>query len=117
MQFMLFQERTMHHNPANRPYKELRPGVRTRTFWGENMLAGVVDLDANTIVPAHSHPQEQCTYLLEGELVMEVGGQKHAMRPGEMFIIPGNVEHGVYVGPNATRVLDVFSPAREDMKY
>jgi len=107
----------MYYNPVDRPYKELRPGVRTRTFWGENMLAGVVDLDANTIIPAHSHPHEQCTFILEGQLEIEVDGQRQTMHPGELVIIPGKVEHTVYVGPNPTRVLDVFSPVREDMKY
>ncbi len=107
----------MYYNPANRPQKELRPGVRTRTFWGENMLAGVVDLDANTIVPAHSHPQEQCTYILSGELEIEVGEKKQLLGAGELFIVPGNVVHTVYVGPAPARVLDVFSPVREDMKY
>jgi hypothetical protein len=33
------------------------------------------------------------------------------------YIIPGSVEHGARAGRSATRVLDVFSPVREEYKY
>ena len=34
---------------------ELAPGARTRTFWGENMLLSLVEIDANSLVPLHTH--------------------------------------------------------------
>ena len=32
------------HNPKDREAKELVPGINAKTFWGEKMLAAVVDL-------------------------------------------------------------------------
>jgi quercetin dioxygenase-like cupin family protein len=105
------------YQPDERQRKELRPGVVTRTFWGDNMLLGVVELEANGFIPTHTHPHEQSTYVIRGELEMDIAGEKRWMKAGELAIIPGGVEHTVQVGPENCLVLDVFAPAREDMKY
>jgi quercetin dioxygenase-like cupin family protein len=105
------------HDPTKRPFKLVLPGMRTRTFWGDNQLLSLVDLDANTILPPHSHPHEQSTFVLEGELTFEIEGQETLVRAGEIMIIPGGVEHLARVGPSPARVLDVFTPVREDLKY
>lgn len=105
------------YDPQKRPYKQVLPGMRTRTFWGEHQLLSLVDLEANTILPAHSHPHEQSTFVLEGELTFEIEEQTTLVRTGEIMIIPGGVQHLVTVGPAPARVLDVFTPVREDLKY
>ncbi len=102
---------------ANRATKDLTPQIHTRTFWGENMLAGVVLLDANAILTEHSHPHEQITYVIEGELNFDLDGEKRTLHAGDLVVIPGGMRHSGWVGPQPTRVLDVFSPCREDMKY
>ena len=105
------------HNPEDREKKLLVPGIQIRTFWGENLLLSVVDFEANAVVPAHSHPQEQIIYLLEGSIKISIAGETHAMRAGEFIIVPGGVEHSAKVGARPARGLDVFSPVREDLKY
>jgi quercetin dioxygenase-like cupin family protein len=105
------------YNPKDRQVKDLFPGMHIRTFWGEQQLLSLVELDANTVLPRHSHPHEQSTYVLEGELEFELGGEIRIIRAGELVIVPGGVEHFVKVGPVLTRVLDNFSPVREDLKY
>lgn len=105
------------HDPEERPYKEIFPGIRSRTFWGENLLLALVDLEAEAVLPAHSHPHEQSTYVLEGELEFEVAGERRTVKPGNVIVIPGNVEHIVRVGARPAKVLDIFSPVREDLKY
>ena len=44
---------------SGRDPMELVPGARTRTFWGEQMLLSLVEIDANSEVPLHTHPHEQ----------------------------------------------------------
>jgi quercetin dioxygenase-like cupin family protein len=55
--------------------------------------------------------------VLEGKLEFELAGETRIIRAGELVVIPGGVEHFVKVGPMPTRVLDNFSPVREDLKY
>lgn len=105
------------HEPRNRATKELAAGVKTRTFWGENLMVSLVELEAHSVIPTHSHPQEQGTYMLSGGFEATVGEQTRWVNPGELFIVPGGVAHSARIGSEPASVVDVFAPAREDLKY
>ena len=96
---------------------ELVPGARTRTFWGEQMLFSLVEVDADSEVPLHTHPHEQGGIIVEGELEMGVDGEVKLLKPGDMYIIPGNVEHYARAYTTKAKALDIFSPVREEFKY
>ncbi len=105
------------YNPAERASKDISSGVHIRTFWGEKMLLAIVNLDANTLLSPHSHPHEQCTFVVEGEVEFHIAGESRLLHAGEIAVIPGGAEHFVKVGSAPARVVDIFSPAREDFKY
>ncbi len=102
---------------SNRKPMELVPGARTRTFWGEQMLFSLVEVDANSEVPLHTHPHEQGGVIIEGELEMGVDGEVKLLKPGDMYIIPGGVEHYAKAGDKGVRALGIYSPVREAFKY
>jgi unsaturated pyranuronate lyase len=108
---------TTFHDPDMRAFKDLAPGVHARTFWGERMLMALVDLDANAIIPTHSHPHEQVGIVIKGEPEFTIAGEVKKLKPGDMYVIPGGVGHSVIVGLEPAQVLDVFSPVREEYKY
>ena len=100
-----------------RQTKELAPGVRTRTFWGDNLLLSILEFDPNSVVPNHTHPHEQAGVMLEGEVEMDIVGESRLLKPGDVYIVPGNVEHGGRSGNSSARIVDIFSPVREEFKY
>ena len=102
---------------STRKSKELAPGARTKTIWGEQMLLSLVEVDANALVPLHTHPHEQGGIIVEGELEMGVDGEVKLLKPGDMYIIPGNVEHYAKAHDVKAVALDIFSPVREEFKY
>lgn len=106
-----------YYDTSERLKKNLAPGANTRTFWGDSMLVSLLDLDPNSEVPLHTHPHEQIGFVLEGEVEMTIGGEVKLMRPGEMYIVPGGLEHGGRTGNSSTRLLDIFSPVRDEYKY
>lgn len=101
----------------NREGKEVVPGITIRTFWGDKMLVSVVDLDANTQLPNHSHPHEQAGTVISGSMALTIDGETRHLGPGDTYLIPGGVEHSAYTGELPARVIDIFSPVREDYKY
>ena len=105
------------HYPANRAALDLAPGAQARTFWGENMTFSIVELDANSLVPTHTHPHEQGGIVFEGEVEMSIAGEARILKVGEGYMIPGDVEHWARTGNSPAKVLDVFSPVREEFKY
>jgi quercetin dioxygenase-like cupin family protein len=95
---------------------EMVPGLWRRTLsYGQRLMVVQVTLEKGVVVPVHRHPHEQITYVIEGQLAMEVGGQTHVLGPGDSLLLPGDVEHGATVIERA-RVIDTFSPPREDYK-
>ena len=77
----------------------------------------LLELSPGCLVPRHSHPHEQVGIVLEGELEFTIGDETRIVKTGEVFVIPGGVEHSVKVGEQPARALDIFSPVREDYKY
>ncbi len=98
------------------PVKEIFDGkVRGHYAHLDHMTVGEVHLNANTTVPIHRHPHEQVTYIIDGQFEFTVGDKTTVLKPGMAAIIPGNTPHGGRT-LTACRVLDVFSPVREDYK-
>lgn len=101
----------------DRTSKEMAKGVRTRTFWKEKMLMSLVELDPNTEVAMHTHDEEQCGFVAKGTIEMVIGEERRLLNEGDMYHIPGNIQHLAKAGPKGATVLDVFSPLRSVLQY
>ncbi len=97
------------------PSRELFPGFTARLVHTPLVTQSFVQCDAGAAFPEHHHPHEQTVVMLEGELELLVDGTAHRLTPGMVFAIPGNVPHSGRALV-ASRVLDVFSPPRDDLK-
>jgi len=95
--------------------KEIVPGLFGRFVHGETMTLSFVDIQPGARLPEHSHPHEQITYLIEGELEMVIGGEKMLLTPGMVHVIPSNVPHSA-IARTFVKVLDAFSTVREDYR-
>ena len=60
---------------------------------GERMIVALMRYPAGKPSDAHSHPNEQWIFILEGELEMEFDGKWHKAKPGEVFYVPANKVH------------------------
>lgn len=97
------------------PVRELFPGFRTRLVHTPLVTQSFVEATAGASFPEHQHPHEQTVIMQAGELELRVGGETHRLTPGTVFAIPGNTPHSGRAITDC-RVLDVFSPPREDLK-
>ncbi|MGI9569363.1 MAG: cupin domain-containing protein, partial [Desulfobulbia bacterium] len=43
--------------------------------------------------PPHSHPHEQMSYVVAGELIVHIGDDKERLGPGDIFMVPPDVPH------------------------
>ncbi len=94
---------------------EIFPGIRSAMEHSQQVTFGSVTLDKGTLAPIHSHPHEQWTYVLEGEMEFTLDGEKQLLLPGMGAYIPSNTLHGAFA-VTACRVIDIFVPVREDYK-
>jgi quercetin dioxygenase-like cupin family protein len=63
----------------------------------------------------HSHPHHQLVYVVKGALRVDVGGETFDVFAGDSFVVDGDVEHQASA-LEASEVLDVFTPVREDYR-
>ena len=94
--------------------REIAPGVTIRPVVGERLHMVIIDAPPGGEIPTHSHPQEQCGRVLQGELRFTIGDETCTLKEGDCYMIPGGVEHGGKIGPSPLQVVDVFSPPRDD---
>jgi|TARA_Y100000310_G_scaffold339290_1_gene431550 quercetin dioxygenase-like cupin family protein len=105
---------TYTYDPKDMASRELAPGVNLRTMSGEKMMLSVVEISANAVMPPHSHPHEQAGMVLEGEFEFTIGEETSTVKKGDVYIIPGGVEHSLRANGEPSLALDIFSPPRED---
>jgi quercetin dioxygenase-like cupin family protein len=96
------------------PAQSLGPGVRIRTPYGERIMLSLLEIDEGAIVPPHAHPHEQAGMVLDGLLELTIDGDVRTLEAGQAYIVPGNAPHSARAVNGSCRVIDVFSPVRED---
>lgn len=98
-------------------WHELAPGIRMSPLFGEGAMLNLLEFEPGAHVSEHAHPHEQLGMVLEGELVLQIEGVDHRLRPGHGYQIPGGISHAAWTEDGKRcRVLDVFQPVREDYR-
>ena len=91
------------------------PTVRRRRIIGEQMMISEVLLDAGTIVPTHSHANEQIACIVKGRIKFGLGEpdtpeyEEATLGAGEVMHLPANYLHSAEA-LEETLVIDLFSP-------
>ena len=94
--------------------KELAPGVTLRSVYLTKAMVTFVDLAAGSVVPEHSHPHEQISVIISGQLRFRVDDEERLVKAGEVVVVPANARHGVKVVGGPAVAYDSWSPVRED---
>ena len=50
-------------------------------------------LEPHTEIPYHRHPYDEVRMVAEGELILDIAGNKLLLRSGDKIIIPSNTKH------------------------
>ena len=96
--------------------RKLGKGLKTSIFCGNEAMISIVEIAPNAKGKIHSHSQEQWGFMLEGSGYRIQGGEKIKIKKGDFWLTPSNIEHGIIAGNNGAKVMDVFSPPREEYK-
>ena len=93
--------------------KEITKGFRAKYIHTETMTMAFIDVAAGAYMPIHQHMHEQISQVLEGKFELTVDGVRKVYGPGVIVTIPSDIPHGG-VALTDCKLLDVFSPPRED---
>jgi quercetin dioxygenase-like cupin family protein len=98
---------------ASVPDEQISDKISRRVMSGEQGMLVYWRMKAGAHAAAHKHPHEQIVWMLKGTMEFRIGNEKRSMRPGDVAIIPGGVEHEGYF-PEDSEAIDFFAPPRED---
>ena len=97
--------------------EKISPVFERRIINLENLMIVVCDFTngpAPKPDPPHSHPHEQITYVAEGDLFFFLNNEKYKLQKGDIFSVPSGIPHCIQTISNHVRLIDSFSPVRED---
>ena len=95
--------------------KEIATGISGKYIHGASTTFGYVQIKSGSILASHHHVHEQITFIEQGQLEMNIGGETMLLCAGDTQVIPSNTTHSAIARTDCT-VIDVFSPARDDYK-
>ena len=97
--------------------ERVKEGFERRITHLDNLMVVVCDFTTGLMTkpdPPHSHPHEQITFVAEGELFLFLNGEKYPLSRGDVFAVPPDVPHCIQTISGHVRLIDCFSPIRED---
>jgi quercetin dioxygenase-like cupin family protein len=94
--------------------EEVYPGISRQVLQGERQTMVRYVYAPGSVFPVHSHPEEQVTVVVSGEIEFTIGGMPVVLRAGQAAVIPANMPHGAKViGNVAVETFNALSPRRE----
>ena len=104
-------------------YEQGSTGFRRATYVDRatgsvHMGTGICYLDSNGAIQPHLHSFEESFYILEGNLIVQIGEHSYALGPGNYGLISTGVPHGWRnAGQQPARWLEMQAPQPRPIDY
>jgi len=106
------------HKYVEDNWEEIRNGVFRKIIYLENIMTVMNEFRNGPWTEAeiyHSHPHEQTCYIARGEIILYCEGEDdQQLTEGDMFYIPSRIKHCIRLLSPMARLIDNFTPIRED---
>ena len=96
--------------------ESVNESMQRRIVTGEKMTVARIYFKDGFIVPLHSHPNEQITQVVKGQMLFVFDGseaQEMLHNPEDVVVIPANIPHqATCIGE--VEEIDMWAPRRDD---
>ena len=100
--------------PEEMPVTNPEPGLtRMVGAYNDKLFLAEHEMAKGWVGTVHSHPHDQIVYVVHGHIRVMCQGNTFDARTGDTFVVRGGVQHGASAIEDS-RVVDVFTPCRED---
>lgn len=108
-------------NHISRPYDEipqtaLLENAHSHLLTGEQIMVSFLTMKAGSEFDLHTHVNEQVMIVLEGWCDQIIDGKIYHVEKGDVLYMPSGVVHGSILGDSDCKVIDIFTPVRDDYK-
>ena len=93
-------------------------GWRRQAIFSGNLTVAVIEAKGPERGPiqTHHHVHDQVTYVIDGEVEVLIGDELRQVGSGGAYRVPSDVPHGIRVLTDNARLVDAFTPPREDFR-
>ena len=98
----------------NVPVERIAEGIDRQMIVGRNIMICRLRFDAFVVTPAHRHPHEQITFVMQGKVKFTLDTEERIVFAGDVLHFPSNHWHGATMLDEEVVLIDIFSPIRED---
>ena len=95
------------------PAEKINDKFLRKLAWDGSLMISWMECPKGSFVPAHSHANEQLTFVVKGRWRFEMDGKEIFVGANEIFFIPPNVVHAAEAVEDLV-AYDIFTPPRED---
>jgi len=99
-------------------WEEVRSGVFRKIVYLKDIMTVMIEFRNgpwNEAEPFHFHPHEQTCYIAKGKIILYCEGEPdQQLVEGDLFYIASGIKHTIKVLSPMARLVDSFSPIRED---
>jgi mannose-6-phosphate isomerase-like protein (cupin superfamily) len=103
---------------ASATMMDVKPGVKRRMIFTDKLHTVVIDFSNgpwSAPDPFHNHIHEQITYVEHGVIDFLCEGEEtQRLTAGDVFAVPSNKQHTIQLLSPTARLVDSFTPLRED---
>ena len=95
---------------------ETEPGRRRRLIHTDSLMLVEWEFTGpwTTPDPPHTHPHEQVTYIVAGEILFFLGDERQPLSAGDMVAVPPDAPHHIQVLSDSVLLIDTFTPLRQE---
>ena len=94
--------------------EQISEGIQRQMVIGRNIMICRFRFDPFVVTPAHRHPHEQMTLVMQGKVKFIIEDYVRVVSAGDVLHFPSNHWHGATMLDEEVVLIDVFSPIRED---
>jgi quercetin dioxygenase-like cupin family protein len=97
--------------------EKLSENLERKLLYLNNLMTAVIEFNNGPMEnpeKPHSHPHEQITYVAEGEINVFIDNEKTHLKQGDLFAVPGGILHGIQTLTPYVKLIDTFTPLRQE---
>ena len=96
------------------PVENISEGIERQMVVGENIMICRLRFAPFVVTPAHRHPHEQMTLVIQGKVKFILDTEERVVSAGDVLHFPSEYWHGATMLDEEVVLIDIFSPIRED---
>ena len=78
-------------------------------------MVSQVTMPADRAAATHTHDEEKLGFVISGHCTFQLDGDEQELGPGDIYVVPPGVPHGLRTTAEPCVLVDIFTPPRPDL--